>query len=106
MITKFEISAGKVESMRFQASDPIRYEPTNERFFTFHFSDNSKMSFSTIIGDNPQRFDLSELTASSNGENLKVKIDEVKEKLIELGHNPVFYLGNINVDNGLIITLR
>lgn len=88
MIIKYEVSSGQKESIRFDASYPVGYEPTNKRKFKFMFDDDTNISIDTTLGDEVQHFDLTEI-GGRQGENIKPKIDQIKDKLIELGYKPV-----------------
>ena len=98
MIIKFEISAGKKEPIRFHATDPIMYEPTNERRFKFTFDDNTSISTDTVLGGEVQNFDLTEF-GFKQGEDIKPKIDQIKDKLVELGYNPIIRFGFDDITN-------
>jgi hypothetical protein len=107
MIIKYEISAGKRESIRFDASHPAGYEPTNERRFSFTFDDNTKISLDTVLGGEVQNFDLTEF-GGKQGEDIKSKIDQIKDKLVELGYKPVirFAFDDITDSKSFVVSLK
>ncbi len=93
MITKFEISAGKKESIRFDATEPIRYEPTSERWVTAVFADMVLMSFYTNTGNRFQNLELYKFeNPNAVEQNILNRIEQIKEKLSNFNCSPTFTL--------------
>lgn len=108
MITKFEISAGKKESVRFDINDPVMYEPTSERWLKFIFDDETEIRFYTKIGESIRKLELIEtpiLGFNTKHRNFD-KIIEIKEFLLKKGWNPQFYFNDELLDNYAIVQLH